>query len=267
MEYLERLKRLRPIDDSLMRKMFKDNIPLTEFVLRMIIGRDDLKVKKVVTQSDLLRLTDARALFLDIDATDSAGSRIDLEIQRSDSGAGIKRARYHLSAMDVENLRKGQDFDELPETYVIFITENDVLGGNKPLYHVERINVTEGVEFGDGEHIIYVNGAYQGNDDIGKLMHDFRCPDPDNMYYSIMGDSARYYKENLEGVSEMCREMEILRNEGKNEGLDIFAALVKKLTELGRLDDITRAAFDSVYRDKLISEFVIYKTGIDISHR
>ena len=61
MEYLERLKRLRPIDDSLMRKMFKDNIPLTEFVLRMIIGRDDLKVKKVVTQSDLLRLTDARA--------------------------------------------------------------------------------------------------------------------------------------------------------------------------------------------------------------
>lgn len=125
MEYLERLKRLRPIDDSLMRKMFKDNIPLTEFVLRMIIGRDDLKVKKVVTQSDLLRLTDARALFLDIDATDSAGRRIDLEIQRSDSGAGIKRARYHLSAMDVENLRKGQDFDELPETYVIFITETD----------------------------------------------------------------------------------------------------------------------------------------------
>ena len=102
---------------------------------------------------------------------------------------------------------------------------------------------------------------------LRKLMHDFRCPDPDNMYYSIMGDSARYYKENLEGVSEMCREMEILRNEGKNEGLDIFAALVKKLTELGRLDDITRAAFDSVYRDKLISEFVIYKTGIDISHR
>lgn len=102
---------------------------------------------------------------------------------------------------------------------------------------------------------------------LRKLMHDFRCPDPDNMYYSIMSDSARYYKENLEGVSEMCREMEILRNEGKNEGLDIFAALVKKLTELGRLEDITRAAFDNVYRDKLISEFVIYKTGIDISHR
>lgn len=269
-EHLERLRRLRPMDDSFMRKMFKDDIPLTELVLRIILGKSDIKVVKVVTQSDLKRLADARSLSLDIDATDADGRRIDLEIQRSDRGAGVKRARYHLSAMDVENLEKGHSFDELPETYVILITENDVMRGGKPIYRIERINVTEGTEFNDEEHIIYVNGAYHGEDEIGKLMHDFRCCDPGDMYYDLMGDRARYYKENPKGVSEMCREMEDLRNEGmeegkkegrkegRKEGLDIFAALVRKLNELGRTEDIARAASDRSYRDKLIVEFALH---------
>lgn len=255
--YLQIIRRLRPIDDSFMRKMFDDNIPLTELVLRIIIGRDDLKVTKVKTQSDLLRLTDARSLSLDIDATDSHGRRIDLEIQRSDSGAGVKRARYHLSAMDIENLGKGQDFDELPETYVIFITENDVMGGNEPLYRIERINITQGINFNDGEHIIYVNGAYDGDDEIGRLMHDFRCSEPNEMYYELMSEKAKYYKESVKGVSDMCREMENLKQEGKTEGLNLLTALLRKLKELGRIEDIDRITYDSDYRDKLISELVL----------
>lgn len=260
--YLEKLQRLRPIDDSFMRKMFNDNIPLTEFVLRMIIGKD-LKVTKVVTQSDLLRLLEARSLSLDVDATDAYGRRIDLEIQRSDHGADVKRARYHLSAMDVENLGKGQDFNELPETYVIFITENDVMGRNKPLYHIERVDAETGVPFNDEEHIIYVNGAYCGEDEIGWLMHDFRCSDPNDMHYIPMRNRAKYYKENQKGVREMCKEMEELREEGreegKEEGLDTLAALIRKLNETGRSDDIIKVVSDSSYRDKLLKELVIHQ--------
>lgn len=216
--YLDTLRRLRPMDDSFMRKMFKDNIPLTELVLRIILDKDDLKVTRVVTQSDLVKLVGARSLSLDIDATDAEGRKIDLEVQRSDRGAGPKRARYHLSAMDVENLERGQDFDQLPETYVIFITENDLVGGGQPLYRIERINVTSGAPFQDEAHIVYVNGAYHGDNQLGRLMHDFRCSDPGDMYYDLMGDRAKYYKENPEGVSEMCREMESLWNKSREEG-------------------------------------------------
>lgn len=60
-----------------------------------------------------------------------------------------------------------------------------------------------------------------------------------------MGDKARYYKENPKGVSEMCREMEALRNEGIKEGLDIFAALVRKLNEMGRTEDIAKSSIQS----------------------
>lgn len=96
-------------------------------------------------------------------------------------------------------MEKGHSFDELPETYVILITENDVVEGNKPLYRIERINVTEGIEFNDEEHIIYVNSAYHGDDEIGKLMHDFMCCDPGDMYYDLMGRQGKVLQGKPEG--------------------------------------------------------------------
>lgn len=43
---------------------------------------------------------------------------------------------------------------------MIFITENDVMDDNKPVYHVDRIVKETMLPLGDGAHIIYVNGAY-----------------------------------------------------------------------------------------------------------
>lgn len=127
-----------------------------------------------------------------------------MEVQRSEKGAGVRRARYHSSVMDVENLNAGEDFDKLPETYVIFITETDIYKKGLPFYSIERINVSLNEPFEDGEHILYVNGAYRGDDEIGKLMHDFSCSNPDDMINSDMAEVARYYKENEEGCNRSC---------------------------------------------------------------
>ena len=32
--------------------------------------------------------------------------------------------------------------------------------------------------FNERAYILYVNGGYKGNDDIGKLVHDFQCEKP-----------------------------------------------------------------------------------------
>lgn len=73
-----------------------------------------------------------------------------------------------------------------------------------PFYSIERINVSLNEPFEDGEHILYVNGAYRGDDEIGKLMHDFSCSNPDDMINSDMAEVARYYKENEEGCNRSC---------------------------------------------------------------
>ncbi len=212
-EDLQRLSKLRPIDDDFMRCMFKDNIPLAELVLRIITGKDDLIITECETQKDMKRLAGARSICLDAYGTDSNGKRYDLEIQRQDKGADPHRARYHSSVLDVENLHSGQEFRELPETYTIFITEKDFYNKGESVYLVERINITTGNPFEDGEHIIYVNGEYRGDSDIGRLMHDFNCTKADDMNFDLMADRTRYLKENSKGVEEMCQILEDMRNE------------------------------------------------------
>ena len=59
-------------------------------------------------------------------------------MQRSDRGASEKRARYNSSLLDANLTDAGDDYDALNETYVIFITENDVLKAGLPIYHVDR---------------------------------------------------------------------------------------------------------------------------------
>lgn len=205
---LQQLKAYRPIDDDFMRELFRNNLPLAQFVLRIITGIEDLVLTSEETQYDMKRLLGARSICLDVLGTDSKNRRFNLEVQRADSGTRPKRARYHSAAMDIEFLDKKHDFEDLPITYTIFITENDVFNTGKPLYPVERINMATGKPFEDDEHILYVNGAYVGDSDLGKLVHDFRCSSADDMYFDILAERTRYFKEDPKGVSYMCKLME-----------------------------------------------------------
>ena len=94
----EALKKLRPIDDNFFRELFRDNIELTEFVLRILMDKPDLKVTEQETQYDLKRLLGARSICLDVKATDADGRKINIEVQRSTAGAEPHRARSQLLA-------------------------------------------------------------------------------------------------------------------------------------------------------------------------
>ena len=235
-EDLQRLRGFRPIDDTFMRCLFRDNLPLAQFVLRIITGKQDLVLTREETQKDLKRLLGARSLCVDVHGIDSENRQYDIEVQRADSGARPERARYHCAAMDIEALNAGQEFEELPETYTIFVTENDFFGKGVGLYPIERMNLATQSPFNDREHILYVNGQYNGDDDLGKLMHDFLCSDPDDMHFTMLAERSRYFKENPKGVSEMCKAMEDMRNEaleqGRAEGrLNSLAESVRNLKE------------------------------------
>ena len=223
----EALKLLRPIDDNFFRELFRDNKELTQLVLRLFMDKPDLEVLEQETQYDLKRLLGARSICLDVKATDSTGAKYNIEAQRSKAGAEPYRARYHQSSLDVEHLDAAQNFDELPITYVIFITEDDIFGENKPLYRIERINIDTNRPFDDGEHILYVNASYKDETTpLGRLLHDFMCSDPDEMETPEMAERTRIFKETPKGVSYMCEIIEKLQKESAAE------ATLKKATEI-----------------------------------
>ena len=207
MELLEIIHNFRLMDDTFMTKVFEDK-ECAELLLRIVLGRDDLTVVRVVSQLELKNLQ-GRSARLDIYAVDSKGKQYDIEVQRNDEGANPKRARYNSSLMDANSLQPGERIDNLPESYVIFITEHDVLKGGKPLYTVDRtISELDHAIFADESHIIYVNGEIKGGSALGELMQDFFCKDPNEMHYKALSKRAGYFKEDKEGVDTMCKLME-----------------------------------------------------------
>lgn len=228
-EILEKIKQFRLIDDTFMTKVFEDYPEGIELLLHIILQKPDLRVIKTTTQSYVKSLQGRSAIF-DALAEDSSGQKYDIEVQRADKGAGQRRARYNLSLMDANAIISGEETEKLPETYVIFITENDVLGLGQPRYIIERTIKGTDQEFNDGSHIIYVNGACrEGDSPLALLMQDFFCSEPGKMNYKLLADRARYFKEDDKGVSKMCKVVEDMINDiVKKERQDLALKLLSR---------------------------------------
>ena len=210
------LKNLTIMSDVFMRNVFKKR-ECTEYVLQVIMERKDLKVLDQVLQKDYKNLQ-GRSAILDCVVRDADGKQFDVEIQQDTEGASPKRARYHSGLMDMNTLNAGQDFDELPETHVIFITRNDVLGYNLPIYHIGRKIEEVRTDFKDEAYIIYVNSSRQDNTELGRLMHDFNCKNAGDIHSEVLAKHVYELKETQEAVDFMCREMEKIYNEGAKLG-------------------------------------------------
>ena len=181
-EYWERIQNMRLMDDAFMRAALKDNIEAAQLILRIILDKPDLKVVRIKTQVEVKNLY-GRSIWMDADVMDSKGNLFDVEMERDKYRASPKRLRYHSAMRDTSSLKEGEDFEKLPTSYIIFVTEEDRWGKGLPLYHVDRKIEETGEDFGDCCHFIYVNGAYKGDDPIGLLMADLRERDPNKMHY------------------------------------------------------------------------------------
>lgn len=209
---MERIKNLRLIDDNFMTKVFEDK-ECVEILLKAIIKKNDLKVSSVNVQYDIKNLQ-GRSVRLDVLAEDKDGKMYNIEIQRNNHGAIPKRARYNSSLLDANITDAGEDYKNLAETYIIFITEGDIFGANKALYHVDRIVKETKKSFGDEAHIIYVNSKIQNNTVLGRLMHDFYCTDAKDIKNRKLAKRVKFFKEDKKGVKIMSNVFEEIKNEG-----------------------------------------------------
>ena len=216
-KYQSKIQKFCLMDDTFMSKVFEDK-RCTELVLRIILNRDDLIVDHVNCQQDIKNLQ-GRSIRMDILAHDRKGVIYNIEVQNDDAGADPKRARYNSSLLDANITEAGDDYDQLRETYVIFITKNDVLGSGLPIYHIDRTIEETGEKFKDEAHIIYVNSSIQDETKLGKLMQDFWCKRGEEMNYEVLAERVSFFKEKKEGVNQMCEILDEVKRESKLETL------------------------------------------------
>ena len=265
---LERIKRLRLMDDDFFRVCFKDDKEGAQFILRIILDKQDLVVTNMRTQHSIKNLQ-GHSVILDVFATDSDKKMYNIEVQRSDTGANPKRARYLSSMIDANYFRPSEDYGGIPQTYVIFITENDVLRENRPIYHIERVITESGNRFNDEAHIVYVNASYNDDTALGRLMHDFRCADPGDMIYPELREKTIPFKEDEKEAPKMSEIWEEVRREGIAEGIELAREEIEKAkaeaeakAEAQARERATKTALRMIKRGNLSVEEIAEYTGL-----
>ena len=279
MDALEKKKiiaSLTLMDDLFMQVVLEEQA-CTEYILQTILDKSSLKLKEQRLQKRLPNLH-GRALVLDCLCTDDKGLLYNIEVQNSSVGAIPKRARYHAALMDTHTLKKGEKFSKLPESYVIFITDKDVLGEGEQLYQIERVIRKSGNLFKDGSHILYFNTARQDDNALGKLAKDFKEANPQEIQSEVLSHRVASIKEgklDREGEKKMNVLLEKYRKKaveegiekglaqgmqqglekGLEEGQNRLALLVGRLLDAGRIEDLKRVSYDEVYREKLLKQF------------
>ena len=219
-DYIKRISKLCLFDDDFMNIVFQ-NDKCVKLLLDIILDTD-IRISDINIQHQLDNIK-GRTVIMDMYIVDEKGRYINVEIQRDDRQAIAKRAGYHEGLLKTNITSKQTKWKDISETYVIFITENDVLLGGLPIYHIERVIQENGERFEDGAHIIYVNGRNEEETRLGRLMHDMRCTEVEEMYYEELREEARYYKEDEGGIEKMCKLFEEVEQRGietgKREGM------------------------------------------------
>ena len=181
-----------------------------------------------------------------------------------------------------DTLKKGEKFSKLPESYVIFITDKDVLGEGEQLYQIERVIRKSGNLFKDGSHILYFNTARQDDNALGKLAKDLKEANPKEIQSEVLSHRVASLKEgkiDQEGEKKMNVLLEKYRKKaveegiekglekglaqgmqqglekGLEEGQNRLALLVGLLLDAGRVDDLKKVSYDEEYREKILKEF------------
>ena len=225
-EVQEEARFVRLMNDEYAQIFFDDNIRDIQTILRIIMDKPDLEVKSVKIQEALYGSDDSHSVIFDVYAVDSDGTQYDIEIQRKSAGANPYRASFNCAMMTVNSLKKNERYSNLAKhkQVVIFITLHDVMKKNLPLYTIKRTCLETGEEFSDGTCIIYLNTAHKDyTTAIGRLIHDFRCSKPEELYSKDFAETASRIYRNEGG--KLMKTVKAIEARGEARGKAIGEAI------------------------------------------
>jgi predicted transposase/invertase (TIGR01784 family) len=205
-EKLEKIAQYRPIDDVFFEVLARD-MAFDQEMLRLILGDENLIVEDVIVQSDERNLY-GRSVRLDALCILGDGSKCNVEVQRSDQDDHFRRVRYNASMITVKDSDTGTDFSEVPEVYVVYISESDIFKKNRTIYHMVNTLEETGDIIDDGLHRIFVNTAVHDGTDIADYMRHFTETKIDDPKFPCLTKAVKEIKETEGGRESMCKIME-----------------------------------------------------------
>ena len=225
-------KKLKFTDNFMFCKIVAHHPELCRHMLELILGKKIRRVE-IKTAEKLLDITpEAKSIRLDVYLDDEEGTVYDLEMQTAARKNLPRRLRYYQGVIDLNLIEKGDDYDSLPESVVVFICTFDYFGMKLPFYVFEnRCEALPELLLGDGTKKIFVNpyGDRRGlaGDVVSFLdyIKDNLATDEFTGKLEQAVERARTHKEwEVEYMNWRAYEMDlnidkrIAREEGREEG-------------------------------------------------
>ncbi len=212
------------MDDTFCSVVLEDKAAC-EYLLTALLNKP-IKVIENKTQYSI-RNVENHSIVLDALVEDEEHNIFDVEIQAEDEKNCERRMRYYSAAIDWSYLEKGKKYTELPELYMIFISDYDPFNGNKNHYEIKQYVDCNGKQYCDGIHRLYFNTAVKDDTELSKLMQYFKKSDAGITDFGALSQKVNYYKIRNEGVDSMCKAVENYANELAKERAKV---LVKECT-------------------------------------
>ena len=234
------------LSNVFMRVAFRDK-RACQYVLRVLTGIPDLIVKEVRTEYRVSKIN-SHDVVLDVLADDGNSQLYNIEIQRADTVDHAKRVRLYGAMIGGEYLAKGKTYADLPDLFIIYISETDIWKAGYTTYLVEKRFKNTDILYDDGLHIMYVNAAVNDGTKTAKLMQYFKVTNPNDMSHGDLSKRVHLLKCEEGGYLEMCEISERIFTEGRAEGraggeLEKAKGMAIRLADMGGpVEKIAKAA-------------------------
>lgn len=111
--------------------------PVCRQFIRCVLGIDVDRIDYLNAEQVLEPAVESRGVRMDVYARE--GNRVyDIEMQCAPEPLLGRRFRYYQATLDMTTLVPGKDYDELCESFIVFLCTHDPFDLNLPVYTLER---------------------------------------------------------------------------------------------------------------------------------
>ena len=151
-------QRVEFTNDFMFATIMKENEDICRRVLECILDFEIESIEYVEDQYAMQTYIDSHGVRLDVIAKDT-GATYDIEMQTVNDDDIPRRMRYYQSQIDVSELKKGEQYKTLKESYIIFICKFDIFGRDEYIYRFENYDAEKLLPLGDGTRKIVINST------------------------------------------------------------------------------------------------------------
>ena len=189
------------------------NKDLCRRVISASFGREIERIEITTTEKTILAGYATKNVRLDA-LVEAGGQVFDVEMQANRIGDIPRRARYYHSMIDKELLKPGEEYSDLPDSYVIFIGAKSLLGDGYepvPARRFEMKDSVTGTPLNDGSVTVILDAtAWEKADGELRAMLEFVKKGSQASALDDEGGLATALQDAVDQVREKERNMEIM---------------------------------------------------------